>query len=97
MPSRAPLPVSEDSGVKTGRWMVVIFNDDHTPYEAVIQILLIATECSLEEAQTETWEAHHFGQAPVHFAAKDECERVADIIGRIGVKTEVRKEWEDDE
>ena len=28
----------------------------------------------------ETWEAHHRGQAYVHFADRPECERVAAII-----------------
>lgn len=79
----------------TGRWMVVLYNDDHTPYEMVVIVLMRATKCSVDEAQTETWEAHHFGKAPVHFAAKGECEQAATIISSIGVKTEVCPEWND--
>lgn len=79
----------------TGRWMVVILNDDHTPIEDVIEILMKATGCGLNEAYMETWEAHTYGKAPVHFSGRDECEVVASMIGSIGVQTQVRREWDD--
>lgn len=82
-----------ESGVVDGRWMVVIFNNELTAYEDVVRMLLVATGCGTQEALTETWEAHHFGSAPVHFADRDECEVVATMIGTIGVRTVVRPEW----
>lgn len=78
-----------------GRWMVVIFNNDHTLFHDVVQVLMRATDCTYEEAYTEAWEAHHYGQASVHFAHQNECERVARQIAAIGVKTEVRPEWDE--
>lgn len=75
--------------------MVVIYNNDHTAFEDVVRVLMEATGCVPEEAYTEAWEAHHFGQAPVHFAGEAACQAVAAIIGRIGVKTDVKKEWDD--
>lgn len=84
-----------ESGVKTGRWMVVLHNDDVTPFDEVITILMKATGCGAEEAYIETWEAHTYGKSNVHFAVRAECEVVAAMIGTIGVKTEVRPEWED--
>ena len=86
-------PKTSDPGVGSGRWMTVIFNNDHTPMDDVIAILIEATGCGFEEAAIETWEAHHYGQAPVHFASRHECERAAEIISRIGVATEVTLEW----
>ncbi|RYG16096.1 hypothetical protein EON82_25430, partial [bacterium] len=53
------------------------------------------TQCDEEEAQTEMWEAHTYGKAPVHFASREECEGVASTIETIGVKTEVAPEWDD--
>lgn len=82
-------------GVGTGRWMVTIFNDDHTPVDLVIFALLRATGCTYREAEMEVWEAEKFGKAPVHFADKNECDAAATIIGSIGVKTEVTPEWND--
>jgi ATP-dependent Clp protease adaptor protein ClpS len=84
-----------DSSTATGRWMVLIFDNESNTFEDVIMILMKATGCSAEEAYTETWEAHHFGKAPVHFSARSEAEIVAAMIGTIGVRTLVKKEWEE--
>ncbi|MFZ4508858.1 MAG: ATP-dependent Clp protease adaptor ClpS [Fimbriimonas sp.] len=78
-----------------GRWMVVIFNNETNSYDEVIEILMRSTKCDLEEAMIETWEAHHYGKAPVHFASQSECDRIAAMIASIGVGTEVCREWED--
>lgn len=83
------------SNALTGRWMVVIFNNDDNSFEEVISILVEATGCTIEEASIETWEADAYGKAPVHFSSKSECERVADIISSIGIKTQVTEEWHD--
>lgn len=90
-------PEIRESGTTSGRWMVVIYNNDSTRYDEVIEILMMATGCGLREAAIETWEAHHFGKAPVHFASRDECEIVATMIASIGVKTLVTPEWEEEE
>lgn len=97
MAGTAPLlerePVRDSPG--TERWMVVIHNNETNSFGEVVAILMVATGCDFREAMTETWEADTFGRASVHFAPKPECELVAEIIGRIGVKTEVFPEWQD--
>lgn len=95
MNSPGILPEIDSPSIKTGRWMVVIYNDDVTPQQLVVFTLMHATGCSLEEASMETWEAETYGHAAVHFAAKDECQAVAVDIRRIGVKVEVGPEWND--
>ncbi len=87
--------VFEASETALGRWMVTIFNNETNQLDEVIQILISATGCDLQEAEIETWEAHTYGKAPVHFSAREECETVARTISRIGVRTEVTREWED--
>lgn len=89
------LPELIETSPKTGRYMAVIYNNDHTPYHAVISVLIAATKCDYQEAEIETWEAHTYGQAAVHFATEAECRAAAKTIASIGVKTEVRKEWDD--
>lgn len=74
--------------------MVVIFNNDDNSVDEVIEILMRATGCTAEEAMIETWEAHHFGKASVHFSDQSTCQGAATIIESIGVKTEVVPEWE---
>lgn len=88
-------PTLDESSVDAARWCVVIFNNDHTPYETVITILMVATKCTEEEAEIETWEAHHFGKAQVHFGSQVVCEEVAEIIRSVGVRAEVQPEWND--
>lgn len=75
--------------------MTVIFNNDHNTFPEVIAALMVATRCDADEASMEAWEAHTYGQAPVHFACKEDCDVAARIISRIGVKTDVRPEWTD--
>lgn len=85
---------SQQSSDYGGRFAAIIYNNDANSFDEVIDIIMLATSCGMEEAQIETWEAHTYGQAPVHFASEAECLRVATTIASIGVRTEVRKEWE---
>jgi ATP-dependent Clp protease adaptor protein ClpS len=85
----------ESRGTKENRWMVTIYNNDHNNFGEVIGVLMRATQCSREEAEIETWEAHQYGKAPVHFADRGECEVTAEVISSIGVRTEVTPEWSD--
>jgi hypothetical protein len=78
-----------------GRFMAVIFNNDVTPFEDVVQAIMRATGCVVDEAYMEAWEAHTFGKAAVHFSSQEACAAVATIISHIGVKTEVRPEWDE--
>lgn len=73
-------------------WMVVVYNNDTNTYDEVMMILMIATHCTVEEAEIETWEVDHLGKSNVHFADKDECETVARIIRQIGIQVEVKSE-----
>ncbi len=88
-------PRTDEPDVSAGRWMVVIFNNDHTPVQWVVAAVMRATGCGQREAEVEVWEAERFGRAPVHFASKDECDGAAAIIASIGVQTEVSPEWSD--
>jgi ATP-dependent Clp protease adapter protein ClpS len=83
-----------DPRIGTGRWMVVIYNNDSTTFDEVIAILMRSTGCTMQEAYIETWEAHTYGRAPVHFSDQEECEIVAAMIGSIGVRTQVCREWD---
>ena len=78
-----------------GRFMTVIFDNDHTPLDLVVLTVMVATRCDAQEAEIETWEAQTYGKAPIHFASESECNQVASVLQTIGVKTEVCPEWED--
>jgi ATP-dependent Clp protease adapter protein ClpS len=87
-------PINELNG-NSGRWMTMIFNNDITSMDEVMLALMTATQCSVEEAEIETWEAHTYGKAAVHFATESECREVATIISSVGVQTAVTPEWND--
>jgi ATP-dependent Clp protease adapter protein ClpS len=76
----------------SGGWIVVVYDNDYNTFEEVMAILMIATECSSEEAYIETWEVHHLGKSVVHHAGEEECHRVAGIIATIGIRVEVQEE-----
>jgi ATP-dependent Clp protease adapter protein ClpS len=69
MPSTLPAPapqVVEHREVEIDRgWKVLLFNDDVTPFEAVIYALQRAAGLSLEVAQMIAVEAHQSGEAVV--------------------------------
>lgn len=91
-PKERTQPREQDPTTGGGGWQVVAFNNDYNTFDEVIEILIVATGCSREEAEIETWEIHHYGSCVVHRAERAECERVAKVISSIGVQTEVEKE-----
>lgn len=70
------------------KWIVTVYDNPYNTYEEVIVILMIATQCSLEEAEMETWEIDHLGKSVVHRASEQECKHVAEIIRTIGIRVE---------
>lgn len=76
----------------SGEWIVTVYDNPHNTVDEVIDVLMEATECSVDEARMETWEIDRLGQSVVHHGAQSECERVAEIIATIGIRVEVSKE-----
>lgn len=95
MPTQTLPEIFEADTGYGGRYMTLIYNNDTNTFDEVVHVLMTATGCSVDEAYAETWEAHTYGKAAVHFSDQEACCAVAAIIGRIGVKTEVRPEWDD--
>lgn len=86
-------PEIADSDTDTsGGWIVTVFDNDHNTVEEVIHILMVATQCDLDEAQIETWEIHHLGRSVVHHGGAEECRDVAATIATIGIRVEVTQE-----
>lgn len=73
----------------SGGWIVTVFDNDFNTVDEVIAILIVATGCTLDEAEIETWEVHHLGQSVVHHGGKEECEEVGKTIRQIGIRVTV--------
>lgn len=82
---------STENGLQGG-WIVTVYDNDYNTFSEVIAILILATGCTLEEAEMETWEIHNLGKSVVHHGAREVCERVAKVISRIGIRVEVSQE-----
>lgn len=82
----------DDTGVGNGFWVVTAFNNDHNTFDEVIAVLIKATGCTVQEAEIETWEIHHFGKTVVHHGSREECDRVGAIIASIGIQVTVTLE-----
>jgi ATP-dependent Clp protease adapter protein ClpS len=91
-PGTIEAPDQETTEKGGGEWVVTVFDNDHNTVEEVIMILMIATGCTLDEAELETWEVHHLGSSVVHHGTQEVCERVAATIREIGIKVEVTQE-----
>jgi ATP-dependent Clp protease adaptor protein ClpS len=70
---RTGLDIEEADG---GRFKVLIHNDNVTPYDFVITVLLRIFRLSPELAEHITWQAHTRGVAPVCTRPRGEAERL---------------------
>lgn len=86
-------PETLGPGVRSGGgWVVTVYDNDFNTVDEVMAVLLIATECTPDEAYIETWEVHNLGASVVHHSSEEECRRVAAIIATIGIRVEVSEE-----
>jgi ATP-dependent Clp protease adaptor protein ClpS len=81
-----------DATERTDGWIVTVYDNEHNTYQEVIAILMIATQCSADEAFIETWEVDHLGKSVVHSGSQDVCSSVAKVIATIGIRVEVSQE-----
>jgi ATP-dependent Clp protease adaptor protein ClpS len=56
-------------------WKVIVHNDDVTPYDFVIIVLIRFFELNPADAERITWTAHNQGAALVRVLPKSEAER----------------------
>jgi ATP-dependent Clp protease adaptor protein ClpS len=72
-------------------WQVVLFNDEVHTFDEVILQIQKATGYSLEKATEITWRVHNNGKAVVYIGSEEDCEKVAGVLGRIGLLVQVEK------
>ncbi len=70
-------------------WIVRVFENDENTDVEVIAILMVATRCTRQEAEMETWEIDNLGSSVVHHGPETSCREVAAIISQIGIRVEV--------
>jgi ATP-dependent Clp protease adapter protein ClpS len=70
-------------------WRTVLFNCDCHHFNEVIQALLKAIHCSVEEAQRLAWEAHKNGRSVVYRGYFEKAELVCSVIQSSGLLAKV--------
>ena len=90
-PGILDLPQTGDPKSGSG-WIVTVYDNERNTVEQVIETLMNATACALDEAEMETWEVHFLGRSTVHHGGQEECERAAGVIRRIGIRVTVTEE-----
>jgi ATP-dependent Clp protease adaptor protein ClpS len=92
-PGTRPQDIDETSLTNgSGGYIVIVYDNDKNTIEEVVEILIQATACLVDEAVLETWEVHHLGKSVVHHGAQEECRQVAAVIRTIGIRVEVVEE-----
>jgi ATP-dependent Clp protease adapter protein ClpS len=83
---------SNDTKTELGNpWQVVLFNDEVHTFDEVILQLQKAAGYSLEKATELTLRVHNNGKAVVYIGEKEDCEKVAGVLGQIRLITQVEK------
>ncbi len=72
-------------------WQVVLFNDEVHTFDEVILQLQKAAGYSIEKATELTFRVHNNGKAVVYIGTKEDCEKVAGVLGQIRLTTQVEK------
>ena len=70
-------------------WSVILFNCNCHTFDDVIEQLMTALGCSSEKASQLTYVADQFGSVKVYEGSKEDCDKVADIIGGTGLVVKV--------
>jgi ATP-dependent Clp protease adapter protein ClpS len=71
-----------------GDWIVILYNCDCHTFDDVIEVLQRATGCTEDVAEFLAYKVHLDGRAIVFRSNREKCERVAGIIGSVGLQVE---------
>jgi ATP-dependent Clp protease adapter protein ClpS len=66
-------------------WITFLWNCDCHTFEQVANQLVKAIGCSHDEGMQTAWRVHTEGKAAVRVGPRPECERVARVLGEIGL------------
>ena len=75
-------------------WNVILYNDEHHTFQAVVLQVQKATGLSLETAFEVTMQVHTIGHAICYTGTHTECEKVAAVLREIGLTAEIVQEKE---
>lgn len=81
--------VEVDFASSIAGWKTTLFNCECHTFAQVIERLMKAVGCAFVEAQQLAQTVHTTGSAVVYRGTKADCERVAKVLGSIGLIVDV--------
>lgn len=72
-------------------WQIIIHNNNHNSFDEVIEVLVKATECTVEKAAYYAHTVHTCGSCVVYQKDREQCELRAKVIEEIGLETTVQQ------
>ena len=89
-PESDVLVIPEIDGPDAGDgFRVILYDDDHTPVDAVVEQIVKATGYSMEKAARITNEVEIKGRAICFNGAREKCHQVARVLREIRLQCEV--------
>lgn len=85
----ATIPRPDEPGSGGTNYRVVLYNDEVHGMDEVVEQLLKATACELEQAIHITLEAHKKGRAICFKGDRSKCHKVAQVLREIRLQCEV--------
>ena len=82
-------PLLKDTDQSEGGWRVIVFNCYCHSFDEVVTQIMRAIRCSNEKATDITFVAERTGSATVCVGSQDYCEKVANILGKVGLTVTV--------
>ncbi len=90
MTSQAPKShIFETTAKPALGWQTILFNCDCHEFEAVVSQIIIAIGCDYLKASRLAYIAHQFESVSIYKGVREECERVANVLGSIGLLVKV--------
>ena len=83
------MPLAADSNGSNAGWKTILFNCYCHSFDEVVTHIMRATRCDLEKATSIAETAEIIGEAVVCRGAKDYCEKVARVLGGVGLNVTV--------
>ncbi|MCC6548799.1 MAG: ATP-dependent Clp protease adaptor ClpS [Ignavibacteriaceae bacterium] len=70
-------------------YKVVLYNDDWHTFDEVINQIIKAVHCSIQQARKYTFEVHLKGMAVVYYGDMASCLKVSSVLEEIALHTQI--------
>lgn len=88
-PQVSPSIIADIESVSEGESYIIAYNNDTTPFLAVVCTLEMVVPMCKDEAETQAWTIHFFGSSIIYTGKKSHCERIGAALSKIQVQYDI--------